>query len=275
MNPPDSPTEGPQTWHHGLMARYWAERLHADDDELAYYAGAIERFGEPALDLCCGAGRILVPLLERGLDVVGVDVSADMLARSRQLASDRGLQPTLTQQAMHALDLPRTYRTIFICDSFGIGGGRHEALAALLRIHAHLAPGGALVFSHDLPYADDEAEWLRWLPGRRRGTPEPWPSSNERQALDGGEEVELITRERSFDPLRQETVLDLRARLWRGDHIVAQEEHAIVLPAFFAQEVTLLLEAAGFDDIEIQGRYTGRPASADDATVVFVAQRRS
>ena len=268
-----SPAEGPQTWHHGLMARYWAERRDADDLEVAYYAKAVERFGEPALDLCCGAGRILLPLLEQGLDVDGVDVSVDMLSHARRLADRRGLKPKLHAQAMHRLDLPRTYRTVLICDSFGIGGGRREALAALRCVYAHLEPGGALVFSHDLPYAEGEADWLQWLPGGHRVGPEPWPSSGQRHPLDGGEEVELITRERSFDPLRQESILELRARLWRDDVMVGQEEQTIVLPAFFAQEVTLMLETTGFSDIEVQGRYTERPASADDATVVFVARR--
>ena len=70
----------PETWHHALMARWWAEFNVANPTELAYYRGAVERFGQPALDLACGAGRLLVPLLAGGLDVDGVDASADMLA---------------------------------------------------------------------------------------------------------------------------------------------------------------------------------------------------
>ena len=86
-------TDESGTWHHGLMARWWAEFNHAEPQELAYYRGTIERFGQPALDLACGAGRILLPLLEAGLDVDGVDVSADMLAHTERLATERGLQP--------------------------------------------------------------------------------------------------------------------------------------------------------------------------------------
>ena len=98
--------------------------------------------------------------------------------------------------------------------------------------------------------------------------------------------MELITRERSFDPLRQESILELRARLWMDDVMVGQEEQTIVLPAFFAQEVTLMLETTGFSDIEVQGRYTEGPASRrtprwssspddlrDDARFCVLAQR--
>jgi SAM-dependent methyltransferase len=75
------------TWHYGLIARWWAEFNLAEPEELAYYAAAIRRFGEPALDPGCGNGRILLPLLEQGLDVDGVDVSADMLALAGEAVS--------------------------------------------------------------------------------------------------------------------------------------------------------------------------------------------
>jgi len=70
--------EQPQTWHYGVMARCWAENT-AEPEGLAYYGAAIERFGQPALDLGRGTGRILLPLLAAGYDVEGIDISADML----------------------------------------------------------------------------------------------------------------------------------------------------------------------------------------------------
>jgi SAM-dependent methyltransferase len=264
--------ELPETWHHGLMARWWAEFREPEEAELAYYKGAIELYGQPALDLACGTGRLLLPLLDAGLDVDGVDVSGDMLAQAQRIAVARGISPTLTRQAMHALDLPRRYRTIFICDSFGLGGGRAEALQTLLRAWEHLEAGGVLLLSHELPYASDVDEWLRWLPGRS-ADPEPWPSAGERRRTASGDELELVYRERSFDPLLQQTILEVRGRLWRGGQPVEEDEHAILLPAFFAQEVLLMLGIAGFVDVEIQGRYNGIQATADDTTVVFVARR--
>ena len=91
MNEPDCTTTPRATWHHGLMARWWSE-VNLLLEELAYYRGAIERFGEPALDLGCGTGRLLVGLLEAGLDVDGVDVSADMLATARAVGDAAGME---------------------------------------------------------------------------------------------------------------------------------------------------------------------------------------
>ena len=42
------------TWHYGLIARWWAEFNDVEPDELAYFAGAIERYGQPRLT--SGAG---------------------------------------------------------------------------------------------------------------------------------------------------------------------------------------------------------------------------
>jgi SAM-dependent methyltransferase len=262
----------PITWHHGLMARWWAEFHHAEPAELAFYRAAIERFSEPALDLACGAGRLLVPLMEAGLDVDGADASPDMLAQARRLAAARGLDPTLTAQPISELNLDRRYRTIFICDSFGIGGPRPDDLEGLRRVFAHLEPGGALLFSHHLPYGDEESEWLRWLP-HRHGETEPWPETGDRRRTTDGDELELLFRERSWDPLLQRSILEVRARRWRDDEPVQEEENAIMRSAYFAQEIVTMLEVVGFIDVEIQHAYTGRPATSDDTHVVFIAKR--
>jgi SAM-dependent methyltransferase len=276
MDVPGARREGvpePATWHHGLMARWWAEFKVAEPSELEFYRGAIERFGQPALDLACGVGRLLLPLLEHGLDVDGVDGSADMISQARRLADARGLQPSLTVQPSWGVDLPRRYRTIFICDSFGIGGTRADDLEGLRRVFAHLQPGGALVISHDLPYGDEEIEWLRWLPGRHGDHPQPWPETGDRRRAADGDELELLFRERAWDPLLQRSIQEVRGRLLRDGEVLQQEEHEIALAAYFAQEIVTMLDVAGFVDVDIQGRYNGRPAASDDAQVVFIARR--
>lgn len=114
-------SEQPQTWHYGLIAQWWAEFNVARPEEFAYYRAIIAQNGQPALDLACGTGRLLLPLLQAGLDVDGCDLSPDMLALCRERAARVGLTPRLYAQAMHALDVPRAYRTIYICDAFGLG----------------------------------------------------------------------------------------------------------------------------------------------------------
>ena len=262
------------TWHYGLIARWWAEFNAAEPDELAYFQAAIRRFGEPALDLGCGTGRILIPLLRDGLDVDGSDVSADMIAEAEAQAAKAGFKPRLTAQPMHELGVQRRYRTIYMCGAFGIGGRRDHDREALRRAYHHLEPGGGLVIAnHEFPYTADEQGWARWLPRHRAGIPQTWPAAGDRRTTSDGDEIELLSRLAELDPLEQRRTMEIRARLWRGDQIVKEEAYSLKECLYFAQEVLLLLEEAGFRDLAVEGGYTGLPATADDATVTFVARK--
>jgi SAM-dependent methyltransferase len=168
-----SPGAGAQTWHYGLVAKWWAE-FNTSGPEISYFRRFVES-GQPALDVACGTGRLLVPFLEAGLDVDGCDVSEDMLALCRERAERRGLTPDLYAQAMHELELPRRYRTIYVCGGFGLGGRREHDVEALRRFHDHLEPGGTLVLDNEAPYAC--GHWRYWRKGERGALPGPWPET--------------------------------------------------------------------------------------------------
>jgi SAM-dependent methyltransferase len=261
----------PQTWHYGLVARWWTEFNAAGPDELACFQAFIERGGQPALDLACGTGRLLLPLLRAGLDVDGCDLSPDMIALCRQRAAREGLAPSLYPQAMHALDLPRAYRTIFICGGFGLGGTRAQDAETLRRCHAQLAPGGTLVFDHHLPYGHP-GEWSHWVPESRPIFPQAWPDGSMRQRAADGDEIELRARLLAFDPLEQMQTRQIRASLWRGDALVAEEEHVLRENLYFRNEILELLAQAGFTEITVRGRYTDAAPTADATLLLFVAR---
>lgn len=261
------------TWHFGLVARYWAEFNEPEPDELAWYRDAIHEGGEPALDLACGTGRLLVPLIAAGLDVDGVDVSPDMLEWATTLATRAGRSPNLYCQPMDALDLPRRYRTIYCCDSFGIGGDRRRDLETFRRVRRHLEPGGVFVFSIELMYADDdEQRFARWLPGHRDNLPRPWRAPGPRERAADGDEFELTTRLVEVDPLEAREIIEIRARLWRDGAVVAEETGRLAANQYLIPELRLMLDVAGFRDISIEGRYNRKAATSEDRTVVFIAR---
>jgi SAM-dependent methyltransferase len=262
------------TWHYGLVARWWAEFNVAPPDVLAYFSNAIRRFGEPALDLGCGTGRILIPLLREGFDVDGIDVSPDMIAEAEAEADRQGLKTTLKVQPLHELEADRRYRTAFMCGVFGLGGRRDRDREALRRIHGLLEPDGALLIAeHEFPYAvEDERRWGRWLPGHRTDIPRAWSDDGERRTTRSGDEIELDSRLVDLNPLEQTELIEMRARLWHQGAVAKEETHRLGTCLYFAQEIRWMLEEAGFRDISIESGFTGLPATPDDVMVAYLAR---
>ena len=56
--------EQTRTWHHGLVARWWAE-FNQGGDDIEVFRSEIAHSGEPVLDAGCGTGRLLLPFLEK------------------------------------------------------------------------------------------------------------------------------------------------------------------------------------------------------------------
>lgn len=263
--------EAPQTWHYGLVARWWAE-FNMDGPEIDYFRRFIERFGEPALDVACGAGRLLLPYRRAGLDVDGADISADMIRLAGERLEAEGLETDLFVQPMHQLELPRRYRTILVCGGFALGGSREHDQEALRRFHRHLLPGGALVFDYYLPYKDPD-EWKFWPAVEREELPEPWPEAGVRKRAADGDEIELLIRLAALDPLEQVATRELRARLWRGGGVVEEEQHVLLERLYFRNELLDMLATAGFSDVEVLGDHTEDVATAESGVLVFVARR--
>ena len=263
--------EAPQVWHYGLVARWWAE-FNTDGPEIDYFKALIDRFGEPVLDVACGTGRLLIPFLRAGLDIDGVDISFDMLARCAQKARSEGLSPRLHNQPMHELALPRKYKSIVVCGGFALGGSRLHDQEALNRFFHHLAPGGALLLDNYLPYKDPD-EWHYWVKEERHKLPEPWPSTGRRRQAENGEEIELRGRLAAFDPLEQVATRQIRALLWRDEKVVKEEEYTLLERLCFRNELLAMLALAGFHDVQVLADYTETPASADSGILIYVARK--
>ena len=244
-----------ETWHHGLVAAWWDE-FNQGGPEIDFYRPWVES-GQPALDLGCGTGRVLLPYLRSGLDVDGCDASPDMLARCRARAAREGLEPRLTAQAAHELDLPRRYGTIYMCGTLGLGGSTADDYDGLRRVHAHLEPGGTFLVDNEVPTGEH--------PPREFGEP------RRRRASDGAE-YGLASRLAEIDTTGRRVVYEMRASKWVDGELVAEEQHTLRMTIYDTDDVLRMLAGAGFVDVELRAGWEDRPPEQDDAFVVFVAR---
>jgi hypothetical protein len=220
----------------------------------------------------CGTGRLLIPYLRAGLDVDGCDVSADMVDLCREKAEREGLSPDLYVQPMYELNLPRRYRTIFVCGSFGLGSSRERDLATLARFREHLLPEGTLLLDIEVPYADAR-QWKYWRGDERASLPEAARAPRERRRASDGADYALSSRIVDLDPLEQHVILEIHAEKWRGDALEGKEAHLLDIGLYFKNELLLMLEQAGFENVVVQGDHNDAEPTSSDDFLVFVARR--
>ncbi|HXY85723.1 MAG TPA: class I SAM-dependent methyltransferase [Gaiellaceae bacterium] len=265
---------GPQTWHYGLVAKWWAE---FNDDfrphEIAYFQRHVER-GQPALDVGCGTGRLLFPFLRAGLDVDGCDVSADMIELCRERAGREGFSPALFVQPMHELDPPRRYRTIYVCGAFGLGSTREQDRQALTRFRECLEPGGTLLVDIEVPYADPR-QWRSFLPAERSELPGELKPPRELKRASDGSELGISSRLVELDPLEQRGTLEIRIEEWRDGALEEAEERLLTFNLYFKYELQMMLERAGFSSVVVEGDHNDAPPTPDDEFLVYVARASS
>lgn len=119
----------------------------------AYVAGLLQEYGVRdglVLDLGCGTGTLTRLLAERGYDMIGVDLSGDMLEEAMEKS---GPEILYLQQDMREFELYGTVRAIVsICDSMNYLMGYEELVQVLQLANNYLDPGGVFVFDLNTLY---------------------------------------------------------------------------------------------------------------------------
>ena len=64
--------------------------------------------------LCCGTGRLTLPIAKDGYDISGVDYTSSMLEQAKIKAFEGGLEVEFIEADIRTLDLPEKYDLIFI-----------------------------------------------------------------------------------------------------------------------------------------------------------------
>jgi len=136
---------------------YDAERPPVRDGELDWYAQRLPREHGNVLELMCGSGRLLVPLLRAGYAIHGIDSSAALIEACGARVAAGGLRATLVRQEMHALNLPFRYTAAFVAaGAFQRLTDPAEARNTLARVRAHLVPPGILLLDLFVPPASSQ-----------------------------------------------------------------------------------------------------------------------
>ena len=91
------------------------DAMNTNLDDLHFYKRWLpENKDAQILELCCGTGRLTLPIAKEGYDITGVDYTPSMLAQAKVKASEAGLEISFIEADIRTLNLPEKYDLIFI-----------------------------------------------------------------------------------------------------------------------------------------------------------------
>jgi ubiquinone/menaquinone biosynthesis C-methylase UbiE len=249
--------------YRGMIVEYW-DLLRGDTSKWSsrpYFLKIIRESGEPALDVACGTGRLLLDYMQEGIDIDGVDISPEMISKARENADRLGLKPHLYVQAMQNLDLPRRYQTIIVpSSSFLHLTDATNIQAALKRFYEHLKPGGTLAMS--LRVMDPNPVEVDWE-----------IDSEVTRPSDGA----LVRRwfRCHYDVENRLQHTEDRYEIIKDDQIVHSESYVSspFLTWYKCSEALEYLRQAGFSDVHAHSDFKFEPATDEDTNYIVLGKR--
>ena len=234
-----------------------------NDKEIEFWARKIEESSEPVLELGSGTGRILIPLLKRGFEIVGLDTSQDMMARCIAACRAKGLRAELYEQSMLKFELPREFGLIFL-DSGGLGlfTSDQDIHSMFERVISHLKPGGVFIYEFEPVPAEDviqpnQNNWVgNWLKG---------PNGIVIACRKGGNKYNATTH--VWERL-------LIVEKFVHGHLVETEANERSGRFFTVDEAVQYAKSAGFEDIIASNWLTEEPP-CKDSKVITIQCRKS
>lgn len=218
------------------------------------------------LEIACGTGRVAVRLVQDGLNVVGLDLSAPMLAVARQKSL---ALPNVhwVQADMRSFDLGQTFDLVLIpAHSFQNLNTSQDQVACLECIRRHLRPNGTLVVHLD----HQDIRWLGDLCGEKGGRFEPAEQLPHPQT---GRPVHTL-RAWSYEPSTQTAIVQI---VWEelgpdGEVVDRWQTGRVRLHCLFRFEMEHLLARVGFEVEAVYGDFFRQELRDDSPGMIWVAK---
>ncbi|MGI8495477.1 MAG: class I SAM-dependent methyltransferase [Pyrinomonadaceae bacterium] len=241
-----------QTWLYDLV-----REKPADSEQINFYERAIERFGQPVLELACGTGNYLVTLSEQNLDISGTEKFAEMFNATQKKAESRNVETNLHSADMRDFNLNQKFNLIFTAEN----GLQHlktteEVSACFASVKKHLEPQGKFiveVFNPSLELLNRDLG-KRYFVGEYR-TENGWVILETSVRYDAATQINHIN--------------------WHYKNQYWKEEQAIsfTMRQFFPQELDALFKFNGFRIEAKYGDFQGNSFQSDSPKQIIIASR--
>lgn len=237
--------------------------------DISFFVDAAKNAGSPVLEIGCGTGRVLIPSARAGVDVVGLDMSSQMLAVCRKRLREEHVsvqaRVELVQADMRHFDLERR----FTLATLPFRPFQHlitvrDQLSCLMSIRRHLVDGGRVVLDLFNPSLDELANGQE---GQEAGDEPEFSMPDGRRVV---RRHKIVARDRSSQVNQVELIYYVTHPNGREERLV----HAFPMRYLFRFEVEHLLVRCGF---HVEQLYAGFDKSAYGSRypgeLIFVARK--
>jgi ubiquinone/menaquinone biosynthesis C-methylase UbiE len=240
----------------------WNETFTSDIPLWLEYA---KKCGSPVLELCCGTGRIFLPLAKEGIEITGLDISEKMLDKAQEKLEKEPekvrKRVTLLQGDMRNFNLKKEINLVFIpFNSFLVLLSMEEQNGCLRSIYKHLSPQGKLMVSMFYPDLTRAEGVLRSEGDILKDYPQ-------------GDDMTQIYSNQFFDKSKQIIKVRIFVDTNKSDGRFFRKTIDLKMRYFFPAEFERILHSNGFETDELFGDYDKSPLKNTSPFMIFVAKK--
>lgn len=205
------------------------------------------------LDLGCGTGRMTRMLSDAGYDMIGVDMSEDMLMVARDASAGREDHILYLLQDMREFELYGTVRAVIsVCDSMNYITEEEDLRTVFSLVNNYLDPGGLFLFDLNTIYKYEKL-------------------LGENTICENREEGSFIW-ENYYDSEEQINEYDLTLFIKEEDELYRKYEETHYQRAYELDTIRSLLQQAGLEYVGVYDVETGGEVRPDSEKVYFIAR---
>lgn len=221
-----------------------------------YLTGLLQEYGVTdglVLDLGCGTGTLTRLLSDQGYDMIGIDVSEEMLQIAMEKKEEHRNDILYLNQDMREFELYGTVRAVVsICDSVNYLMEYEDLVRVFELVNNYLDPGGVFIFDLNTLYKYRE-------------------ELGEQTIAENREEGSFIW-ENFYDEEEMVNEYDLTLYIREEDGRYQRYEETHYQRAFELDTVMQAIEAAGLEFVAVYDAFTKEPPREDSERVYFVAR---
>lgn len=207
------------------------------------------------LDLACGTGSVSVRLAKKGYEVIGVDLSPEMLSEAQNKAYSAGQNILFLCQDMTALDLYGTVdATVCTLDGLCHLPDEESVQAALRKVSLFMNPGGVFLFDVNSVYKHRAVLGNNTFVYDTDDVYCVWQNT----LLSDGVTVQMDLD--FFEPVSDE-----------GDYV--RQSERFTERAYPRETLEAMLKKAGFTVLDVFDGYSGKPAHDTSERLLFAVRK--